>query len=245
MENGSQFFEIILYALIAVFLILRLRSVLGKRDGHEGGYHDPFRRNKQDQAESDNDDNVVHLPSHPETDQADDLSEDVYGYVDDDESEEEVLDENDPLSAGIIQICLADPSFDQKEFVSGARIAFEVILGAYAVCDTGTLKGLLSSEVYENFKGAIENRSQAGETLEETLVGIKSAQIVEAFMDDDDANVTVKFVSEQIMAVRDEAGDIIEGSPDKIVANTDYWTFSRDTRNSDPNWILVATASQE
>lgn len=249
MDNGIQFLDIIFFALIAGFLILRLRSVLGRRDGHEGGYQDPFRRNRQDSGENgtDQDDNIIPLPNRSGEQADNDQGADDYvepGYHRDDDEEEEA-DPNNPLTAGRTQIKIADPSFNDKDFIAGARIAFEVVLGAYASGDYATLRSLLNDDVYENFENAIRNREQAGEMLEETLVGITNAKIVELGMNGDSAVVTVKFVSEQIMALYDEGGTIIDGDPDKVIKNIDYWTFTRDTRNNDPNWLLVATANQE
>lgn len=241
MDNGIQFLDIIFFALIAAFLILRLRSVLGRRDGHEGGYQDPFRRDRDEgmSADQDKDDNIIPLPNRSGND---DYEPEPFKQ---EEEPEEEADPNDPLAAGRTQIKIADPGFNDKEFISGARIAFEVILGAYASGDYATLKSLLDDEVYNNFENAIRNREQAGEMLEETLVGITKAEIVELGMDGDNAVVTVKFVSEQIMALYDEGGTIIDGDPDKVIKNIDYWTFTRDTRSKDPNWLLVATANQE
>ncbi|HJP54207.1 MAG TPA: Tim44/TimA family putative adaptor protein, partial [Rhodospirillales bacterium] len=135
--------------------------------------------------------------------------------------------------------------FDPDEFLSGARIAFEVILGAYASGDTGALKPLLNPEVLANFSQAIRDREHSGETLEDTLVGILSTEIVEAYVEGRTVNITIKFVSEQINATRDENGDVIDGNPNAVIDVTDFWTFARDTKSSDPNWALVATSSLE
>ena len=89
----------------------------------------------------------------------------------------------------------------------------------------------------------MDSREQSGEVLEETLVGIKASEIVEADMTGSLANVTIKFVSDQIHAVRDKDGEIIEGDPNAIIEVTDFWTFSHDAKSRDPNWTLVATRS--
>jgi predicted lipid-binding transport protein (Tim44 family) len=118
-----------------------------------------------------------------------------------------------------------------------------MILDAYAKGDSQTLKPLLNPEVFANFSQAIRDREQAGETLEDTLVGIKSAEIVEAYLDGRTVNVTVKFVSEQINVTRDESGDVVDGNPNAVIEVTDFWTFARDAKSRDPNWTLVATNS--
>ena len=105
------------------------------------------------------------------------------------------------------------------------------------------MKGILSPEVFANFEQAIREREASGEVLDDTLVGIRAADIVEAHLEGRAANVTVKFVSDQVSAVRNEKGDVIHGDPDRISEVTDFWTFARDTGARDPNWTLVATRS--
>lgn len=230
MGNGFQFFDIILFAMIAAFLVLRLRGVLGRRDGHEGGHQDPFRPDRQGQEPPDN---VVPLPGRTEEDQAGD------------ESSAEASPADTPLAAGITQIKVVDPQFTEEDMLSGARIAFEMILNAYTAGDTATLKPLLSAEVFDNFARSIVEREELGHTLDETLVGIRSAEIVEAYMEDSEAHVTIKFISDQVAATRDGEGQVVEGDPNAVTEVTDFWTFARDTRSRDPNWILVATRSLE
>jgi len=233
MGNGFQFIDIILFAMIAVFLILRLRGVLGRRDGHEGGYRDPFKR---DTADENGNDNVVQLPDRSDEGFAADGMD-----ADPDFSEEVIAD--DALAAGVAQIRSADPSFNMEDFLVGGRVAFEMILGAYASGNRDTLENLLSPEVFGNFRAAIDNREAAGHVMEDTLVGIRSADIVEAYMDGGHAHVTVKFLSEQVNVVRDDQGQVIEGNPNQVADVIDFWTFARDTRSRDPNWQLVATRS--
>ena len=230
MSGGYQFLDIILFALVAAFLILRLRSVLGRRNGHEGPPRDPFenasRREKTDEK-------VVRLPDR--TDKAAEPGPTV--------AEEAAPPEGTPLEVGLTQIRVADPKFNINEFQSGARIAFELILTAFAAGDTATLKNLLSPEVFGNFSQSIREREQAGETMETTLVGFKSSDIVEAYMAGRTAHITVKFVSQQINVIRGKDGEITDGDLSAINDVTDFWTFARDTRSPDPNWMLVATGS--
>lgn len=230
MGEGFQFIDIIFFAMIAAFLVLRLRSVLGRRDGHDSQLRDRFKTHQDDKS----DDNVVELP---------DRSKSISG---EDDSEDTLLDayeDDEQLYKGLSEIMESDPGFQPEEFLSGSRMAFELILGAYAQGDSETLKPLLSSEVYANFTQVIREREQTGETLEDTLVGIKSAEIVEAYVEDKTVNINVKFVSEQINATRDENGDVIDGDPNAVVNVVDFWTFSRNVITRDPNWTLVATSS--
>ncbi len=229
MSDGFQFIDIIFFAMIAAFLVLRLRSVLGRRDGHEQKLREQF-QNRPGEAEE----KVIPLR---------DLSQSRRDEPPAEEMPTGAANDVDPLTRGLADIKRADSRFDAREFVSGARVAFELILDAYAKGDSQTLKPLLNPEVFANFSQAIRDREQAGETLEDTLVGIKSADIVEAYMDGRNANLTVKFVSEQINVTRDENGDVVDGNPNAVIDVTDFWTFARDTKSRDPNWTLVATNS--
>lgn len=238
MGNGFQFFDIILFAIIAAFLILRLRNTLGRRDGHEGDGSDPFgisdKPEKTDGEPADTDsDNVIPLP-HQKTDPAADPWA------------PETAEQEHPttvLGQGLARIAGADRSFTPDTFLNGARGAFDMILTAFATGDVKTLKALLSEDVFHNFAAAVRSREEAGEVLEETLVGIKRAEIVEADLDGRTAVVTVKFVTEQVSALRNASGDIIDGNPSEVITVTDFWTFAHDTRSRDPNWTLVATRS--
>jgi predicted lipid-binding transport protein (Tim44 family) len=145
--------------------------------------------------------------------------------------------------AGLGQIRSADPSFDADAFVQGARGAFEIIVNSFAHSDTATLRPLLSDEVYERFAEAIRHRLAAKETLETHLVTIKTAEIDEAELNGRTAFVTVKFVSDQTNVTRAADGTIVDGDPDHVIEKTDFWTFARNTRSQDPNWLLVATRS--
>ncbi len=228
MGEGFQFIDIILFAMIAAFLILRLRSVLGRRQDNGGPPSDPFSRGPQSEPQEDN---VVQLP-----DQSEPLDVDA---------EPAKREPATPLEAGFTQIRIADPAFDHEEFLVGARTAFEFIIQAFAEGDTETLESLLNDEVYRNFLSAIRSREAANETLENTLVRIRAADAIEAYMDGAVAFVTMKIVSEQVNVTRDAAGEVTDGDPGHITEITDIWTFGRDTNSRDPNWELVATRSLE
>jgi len=218
--------------MIAVFLILRLRSVLGRRDGHRGDFSDIFKqaskREKPEDSEDNNNENVIAL-------------ENAKTKIDE-QTEGEPAPQS-TLQMQLNSIVSADKDFDAEEFISGARIAFEYILGAYAEGDSKALKPMLSIDVFDNFDLSIRERKEAGQIMEETLIGISKAELVEAEMEETVALVTVKFVSDQVHALSDRDGVVVDGDPDKIVSVTDFWTFSRDTRSSDPNWLLAATRS--
>ncbi|MBF0305231.1 MAG: Tim44 domain-containing protein [Alphaproteobacteria bacterium] len=225
MSDGFQFIDIVFFAMIAAFLVLRLRSVLGRRTGTERQRPEAgFGRPAVDRP-----DNVVELPDRRRT-----VAEgptDAYTGT--------------PLAAGISRVRMADASFSPESFLQGARGAFEMIVAAYAAGDRATLRPLLANDVMANFEAAIDAREQAGEKLETELVSIKSADLDEVAMEGRTARVTVKLVSEQVNVVRDKDGKVVDGDPVRVAEVTDLWTFARDTGSRDPNWVLVATRSPE
>lgn len=224
MGDGFQFLDIVFFAMVAAFLVLRLRSVLGRRTGNERPRVDPISQRTKDR---DAEDNVVELPKRTANENAAALE----------------IDPSDPMAAGLTRIRIADNSFDPAEFLQGSRAAFEMIVGAFASADTETLQNLLADDVYENFNEAIRQRLAANETLETTIVGLRSADFVEADMHDNHAVIAVKFVSEQVNVTRDSEGRVVDGDPNQVTDITDIWTFSRDTTSRDPNWKLVETRS--
>lgn len=244
MGNGFQFLDIILFAAIAGFFVLRLRSVLGKRTGHEKPPQDPFSRRRGESDSEGDDKKVIPLPDRTSHDEA---SPDEEGPLPDVEAPagapvSDRMAKGD-AATGLTQIKLADKTFDQEVFLGGARAAFEMVVSAFAQGDTKALRPLLSNDVYTDFAGAIEERQKAEHTLETTLVGITGADIIEADLQGRTAFITVKFVSEQVNVMRDSENRIVEGDPSQVATITDIWTFGRNTRSRDPNWTLVATQS--
>lgn len=231
-------FDLILLALIAVFIFLRLRSVLGSRDGNEENrnHYDPFNADDFNRPEADDgrEDNVIHLPGSQKDDAPDPLGT---GPVKEIEPDNEV-------QRGLADIMAEDYTFDQHSFVDGARYAFEMIVTAFAADDRETLKNLLSPEVYGNFEEAIESRKAAGETLENTLIGIKSIEITEAALKETTAQVSVRIISEQVNVTYDADGEVVEGDSNYIDTITDIWTFERDITSDSPNWYLTATQTE-
>ena len=219
MNDGFQFVDIIFFAMVAAFLVLRLRSVLGRRTGEE---RPPVVR-----PESAGD-NVVALP---------DRREPVPGF--------ETPAPGSPVADGVVAIQRNDPSFTPESFLSGARAAFGMIVAAYAAGDAPALRPLLSDEVFTNFSTVIDARRKAGETLDTEVVALKSLNLTDAKVEGSFALVTVTFVSDQVNVIRDAQGEVVDGDPTRIAEVTDIWTFARDIRAKDPNWQLVATRSPD
>jgi len=224
-----QFIDIILFGMIAAFLVLRLRSVLGKHKDHGRTPDDPFRPDRSNQVGTPEQDNVVQLPDqNPDQDAKDAEAE---------------AEPTSPLDVGFAQIKQAYVSFDGEEFMVGARTAFEMIIQAFAEGDQDFLRDLLTPDVFENFARAIRTREDNKETLENTLIRIVKAESIEAYMDGGHATITVKFVTEQVNVTRDADGEVVSGDANHISEVTDIWTFAHDVKARDPNWRLVATRS--
>ena len=196
MNYSFEYIDIILLAMIAGFIFLRLRGILGRRSGFEGKPATQFEKILKD-----------------------------------------VQKENQPKPR---------ENFDdiaQKEFITGAKIAYETIITDFSDSDNKltTSKPLLSKEIYSQFNEALKERDKRGHTAEITFIGVNSATIKEHKKEDNFLKVTVGFVSEVITCIRDKEKKIISGDPEKIKKIYDTWIFSRDTRSNNPNWQLIET----
>lgn len=231
----------LLALVVAVFVILRLRGVLGRRTGEDEARVDRQMRARQarEQAAAAGD-KVVTLPRR----EAEDLQTGPPPVSAEEDMEERVRSlgiKDSAVQSGILAIARRDSLFDPEHFLSGAKQAYEMVVTAFAEGNRGLLQDLLSDEVYEGFASAISEREERGEQIDQSFVGINRADIVEAELKDSEANVTVKFLSQLISATRDAAGEVISGDPQKVMEVTDIWTFARDVTSANPNWRLIAT----
>ena len=225
----------IIFALLAAFVVWKLRSVLGTRTGHERPPQErPGRVGPVEDGKLEG--KVIRLPGS---------SADVSGGSEEGRAGPErwapFAASGSGVAAGFDQIAALDPTFRPGEFVEGAKSAYEMIIGAFAAGDRQTLKGLLAKDVYDSFAAAITERESRGETVETTFVSIDKCDYVDVQMRGKTANVSVRFQSKLISATRDRSGAVMDGSPDKVVDMVDIWTFARDVTSRDPNWRLVAT----
>jgi predicted lipid-binding transport protein (Tim44 family) len=227
----------IVFLAVAVFIFLRLRSVLGQRTGRERPPYDPFSRDPVRGAPKEAaKDNVVSLPGRTAEPPAAAVEP-----IDPAERLKGIAEPGSALATGLEAVATADPEFDPKHFITGARAAYEMVVTAYAEGDRRTLKNLLSRDVYEGFDTAITEREKRGEKAETRFVSIDVAELVGAELRGKSAQVTVRFVSQLISVTRDKNENVIEGSADKVTEVTDVWTFARDVTSRDPNWKLIAT----
>lgn len=212
---GSQLLDIVLIGSVAAFVLFRLYVVLGRRTGHERS-RDDFRL-------------------QPSTEEAGPARPVAHAVP------ERPLD---PVAAGLMDIAGADRSFDQEGFLKGARAAYEMILTAFASGDRLTLKPLLATDVYAAFDAAITAREQAGEKATITVVDFHEIKITAASLRDHVAEITVGFAARLISVTTDGAGKTVAGDPASVQEVLDLWSFSRDVRQKDPNWLLIATSSE-
>jgi predicted lipid-binding transport protein (Tim44 family) len=225
----------IIFLALAVFIFLRLRSVLGQRTGRERPPYDPYAAREPARPAGEN---VVALPKRPAEGVA--LKPDEPAPTPT-ERWKGVAEAGSPLAAGLDAVAGTDAGFDANHFLTGARAAYEMIVNAYAEGDRRTLKNLLSREVYDGFDAAIGEREKRGDTVESRFVSIDNAEIAAAELRARNAQLTVRFQSKLVSVTRNKAGEVIDGNAEKVTDVTDVWTFARDLSSRDPNWKLVAT----
>ncbi|MDD3288531.1 MAG: Tim44/TimA family putative adaptor protein [Alphaproteobacteria bacterium] len=227
--------DIVIYAVIALVLVARLWATLGQRGEDDPQRPNPFARpapppDKPKQR----DENVIMLPDRNKSSEPPVILP-LGAYT--------ASAPPNSLAGGLDQIKLLDPSFDEKGFIQGAKIAFTMIVEDFAKSDLSRIERLLAPNVLYSFQQAIALRKETGEILETVIKEIKDAEVVAAKAKDSTAILTVKFISRQTNIARDAAGQILSGSQDQIEEIHDLWTFSRDAKSADPNWQLVETKS--
>ena len=229
----------LVFLALAVFVIWRLRSVLGQKTGREQPPADPFTRRETPDASRPApapSDNVVRLPTG-----APDRAAPAPAAQGPRDRWAGVAEPGTPIAHGLDEVVKVEPAFDAVTFAEGAKSAYEMIVTAFAQGDIKTLKSLLAREVYEGFERAIQEREKRGDKAETTFVSIDKSDIVAVDVRNRVAQVTMRFVSKLITATRDASGKVIEGNAEAVVDVTDVWTFARTLGARDPNWQLVAT----
>jgi predicted lipid-binding transport protein (Tim44 family) len=224
----------IIFLALAVFIFLRLRSVLGQRTGRERPPYDPYAAREPVRPATEN---VVALPNRT----PDASAQAPVVPAEPVERWKDVAEAGSAVAKGLDAIAAAAPDFDAKHFLTGARAAYEMIVNAFAEGDRRTLKNLLSREVYDGFDTAIGEREKRGDTVESRFVSIDNADITAAEVRGRNVQLTVRFRSKLVSVTRDKNGNVIDGNAEKVTDVTDVWTFARDVSSRDPNWKLVAT----
>lgn len=217
---NSPIIQLLVLAGIAIFLILRLRGVLGTRDGFEG---------------------QPRVAQRPDKDNKRPHLEVVEGGPDRDITDH--VEEGSDAAEALAKMKKADPSFNVSEFLQGARGAYEMILMAFEKGDLASVTPYISEDVYEAFATVVDERQDKGLTVEATFVGISDLTLKDAEFDEttNEAELTVRFTGELTYQVRDNAGDVVEGNANEIKRQRDVWTFAHVMNDNDPNWRLIAT----
>ncbi|MEM7546764.1 MAG: Tim44/TimA family putative adaptor protein [Pseudomonadota bacterium] len=212
---GDGLLTVLILAGITVFLVMRLKGVLGTKTGFEKKPEPIFGSRTSNAEQVPNDDDV---PAEP-------------------------IAANDPQAETFGQMRAVEPDFSPNEFVQGARGAYEMLLMAFENGDKATLETYLSPDVYQDFAAAIDARADEGLTVDARFVGVRESKIVDARFDTDEgiAEIDVRFVGELVTVVRDSEHRIVEGDPNEVRRDTDVWTFGRRMGAPDPNWLLIAT----
>ncbi len=231
---GSNDFITLFFLVAAVLIFLQLRSVLGRRTGNEKPPRDLYTPRDAVGPDSPDAGKVVTLPRRDAATEEDDRFAAIDAFA----------PAGTSLNESLREINKADASFNPKEFVNGARMAYEMIVMAFADGDRKTLKNLLSREVYDGFDAAITERESKGEKVKSTFVGIDKAEIANTEIKGTEVQITVRIASQLISATYDKADKLIDGDAENVAEVNDLWTFARDTRSRDPNWKLVATESE-
>ena len=216
---NSPLIQLLVLAGIAVFLILRLKNVLGSREGFE---QPPLPR--QDSGPSTRPDLEV-IEGGPDLDITDHV------------------DEESDAAKALTEMKRLEPSFHVADFLQGARGAYEMIVMGYESGELSDIQPILAEDIYESFVDGVAAREDQGLTIEADFIGVREMKLVNATLDEEtnEAEVTIRFVAELTSAVRDKGGDIIEGSLTEVKRQKDTWAFARIMGADDPNWLLVST----
>lgn len=227
--------DILIYGIVAAGLVFWLRSVLGTRHGDERQRGNPFAAPAAEPVKKTplnaGTQGTELRPGEPADMKA--------GLA------RNMSIENEGAERGLREVARALPSFDLPHFLGGAQDAFTLIIESFAAGDKETLKGLLSEPVYRAFAGVIDERARKGEKGSVEIHAIRKCEVVQAWIADKTAFVTVRFTADETSIVRDSDGLVIFGDPERITETIDLWTFSHPLRSRDPVWLLQETREDE
>lgn len=221
--------DLFIYIIIAVVLVIWLRNTLGTRHGDEKTRPNPYAQDNSKQK-------TASAISMPLAQASDDTMQDPTAFF---------TFENESAKSGIEEIAKKDRFFEARNFTQNAKDAFSIIVEAFAEGDKETLSDLLSPSVYKAFAGAIDAREKAGERVETEIHAVLKADVVDAGVKGNMAQITFRIFAEETMVTYDADGEIIAGHPDHITEMADLWTFGRDIKSKDPTWTVLATDDGE
>lgn len=223
----------IIFLALAVFIFVRLRSVLGTRTGHERPPFDPYSGEAAKPATSPD------KPAIPNRQEETTVMREADRDTPPAERWTGIAAPGSAVAAGLDAIAGVDRNFDARGFLEGAKAAYEMIVMAFAEGDRKTLRNMLGKELFDEFAAALNERDAKGHKMESRFVSLDKAEIKNAELVGNEARVTIDFVSKLVSATRDKDGNVVEGSAEALTDVEDLWMFARDVKSSDPNWKLV------
>jgi len=229
MGDGFQFLDIILLVMIAAFIFLRLRNVLGRKMGHEQPPQEDVSQKTYDDQDAAG---------------KDELLENVVPLKEGVDIEPQNAIHQTPMARTLRDIHHIDRNFNPDTFASQAEMAYEAIVEAFAKGDKGVLENLLSEEVYNNFSSAIDARINAQEEMTTDILSINLSEVTDAELTGSDAEITVRFETDMISVTKDEDDVVVSGDLHPHIVK-EFWTFARDVKSRNPNWLLITTRSAE
>lgn len=228
MGNSIQILDIIILAMIAGFIALRLRGVLGNKTGHEEQHKEENKKVREDQASH------LKLVKDDEAEVEQQHFQQVYEPVS--------LEKLSKKAQGHLSTILSlESDFNIEQFVEGAGKAYPMILQSFWNGQMADVEGFLTEDVYTQFSGAVTAREHEGLTLENRLIETNEKNLEDIVVEDRLAKITVRFVSDIVSITRNEAGEVVAGDVSDAVEVVDIWTFKRELGSRDPNWLLSAT----
>lgn len=225
----------IIFLALAVFIFAKLRSVLSTRTGHERPPFDPYSGETPKPATLP--DKPANIPNRNE--EAAPVARDAEREVPAAERWAGIATPGSAVAAGLDAIAKADRSFDARQFLDGAKAAYEMIVMAFAEGDRKTLRNMLGKELFEEFAASLNDREAKGHKMESRFVSLDKAEIKQADLAGSEARITIDFLAQLVSATRDKDGNVVEGSAEALTDVEDLWMFARDVKSSDPNWKLV------
>lgn len=226
MEQAFPYGDLVVLGAIAAFIILRYRSILGKKTGHD------MSKPKVKVEPPKPQERVIQMPQKEHRAAVVVKAKEDIALADIDDAE---------ISSALAKMKQTDENFTISDFMDGAKAAFDMVVEAFSTHDKDTLKSLLSKEIYKEFEESISEQQKEKRRAQNTLVSIKKAEITEAEMSKNIATITVRFDSEQINVIVDEEGKVIEGNLSDIHDIEDEWVFERDMKSRNPNWTIIDT----
>ena len=219
--NNFPFIDIFILAMIAIFIINRLRNVLGKKTGNEADIAEKFSQKTSKFTESNPDKEVIEnnaFKSPPDNN---------------------IYHKDETTNKVIKDIMKLNNSFNLEDFIDGAKKAFEYILTNYALNESKILKPLLSKSIFDDFSEQIKDRLKNGNSLAITILSIDEPDILSAKLDKkNNCEISLEFKSQQVQTTKNKKGEVIEGNDNLILSISEIWTFSKNIKSKDPNWIL-------